>query len=213
MKKIVVLCLEFGLLFIAMPLAVYYRLAPNAPIPFLLVLAFFAWLYLRRDPTFNRVHFVGARDARQQIEPVVVRSALACSFLGMAVWRFAPELLFSMVRRAPLLWAMAMLLYPLLSVYPQELIFRAYFFQRYRPLFGVGWPMITASALAFGFVHIIFGNWIAVVLSLAGGFLFAITYHDSGSMLLACLEHAFYGNFIFTIGLGEFFYHGTARLG
>ena len=212
MKKIVILCFEFGLLCVALPLAIYYRVAPNAPIPILVVLAFGAWLYLRRDPTFDRVHLIGPRLARQRIEPVIVRSALACSILGMAVWRFASQLLLSLVHRAPLVWLMIMVLYPLLSVYPQELIFRAYFFQRYRPLFGTGWTMITASAVAFGFVHIIFGNWIAVVLTLVGGFLFALTYHESGSMLLACLEHAFYGNFIFTIGLGQFFYHGT-RLG
>jgi uncharacterized protein len=107
------------------------------------------------------------------------------------------------------LWAIVMLLYPLLSVYPQELIFRAYFFHRYQALFGAGWTMIAASALAFGFVHIAFGNWISVVLSTIGGFLFALTYHQSGSLFLACLEHAFFGNFIFTIGLGQFFYHGT----
>ncbi|HXB22539.1 MAG TPA: hypothetical protein VNV88_14225 [Candidatus Solibacter sp.] len=47
--------------------------------------------------------------------------------------------------------------------------------------------------------------------STIGGLLFALTYQQSGSLLLACIEHAIFGNFIFTIGLGQFFYHG-ARL-
>jgi membrane protease YdiL (CAAX protease family) len=119
--------------------------------------------------------------------------------------------LFTFVKAAPAFWALVMFLYPLLSVYPQELIFRAYFFERYQPLFGAGWVMVAASALAFGFMHIALGNWLSVVLSAIGGFLFAMTYHQSGSLVLACIEHAIFGNFIFTIGLGQFFYHG-ARL-
>ena len=104
-----------------------------------------------------------------------------------------------------------MVLYPLLSVYPQELFFRAFFFHRYRRLFGQGMATVVASALLFGFVHIVFGNWISILLSSVGGMLFARTYFHSGSLALTCIEHALYGNFIFTIGLGEFFFHGTRR--
>jgi membrane protease YdiL (CAAX protease family) len=104
-----------------------------------------------------------------------------------------------------------MLLYPLVSVYPQELLYRAFFFHRYQPLFGSGWIMLLASACAFGFVHILFANWLAVGLCFVGGLLFAFTYQKSGSLLLTCIDHALFGNFIFTIGLGQFFYHG-ARL-
>jgi membrane protease YdiL (CAAX protease family) len=100
-----------------------------------------------------------------------------------------------------------MLLYPLLSVYPQELLYRGFFFHRYAPLFGSGRGMLLASALSFGFVHIIFRNTLAVFLCVSGGLLFALTYNQSGSLLLACLEHALFGNFLFTIGLGQFFYH------
>jgi len=104
-----------------------------------------------------------------------------------------------------------MLLYPLLSVYPQELLYRAFFFHRYQPLFGSGWRMLLASAFAFGFAHVILGNWISVVLCLIGGLLFALTCQHSGSLLLTCLDHALFGNFIFTVGLGQFFYHGWRR--
>jgi membrane protease YdiL (CAAX protease family) len=49
------------------------------------------------------------------------------------------------------------------------------------------------------------------VLCLIGGLLFALTYQHSGSLLLTCLDHALFGNFIFTVGLGQFFYHGSRR--
>jgi membrane protease YdiL (CAAX protease family) len=68
--------------------------------------------------------------------------------------------------------------------------------------------MIAASSLAFSFVHIIFGNWLAVGLCCLGGLLFSLTYQRSGSLLLASIDHALFGNFIL-LGLGSFF--TTAR--
>jgi len=129
--------------------------------------------------------------------------------LGIAVYFLAPQLLFSFIKSSPKLWALIIIFYPLVSVYLQELIYRAFFFHRYQALFGRGWGMLLASALAFGFVHIIFRNWLAVGLCAIGGFLFSFTYQISGSLLLACLDHTIFGNFLFTIGLGQFFYHGS----
>jgi hypothetical protein len=43
-----------------------------------------------------------------------------------------------------------------------------------------------------------------------GGLLFSWSYQQSGSLALTCIEHALFGNFLFTAGLGEFFYHGAA---
>ncbi len=103
-----------------------------------------------------------------------------------------------------------MLLYPLLSVWPQEVIYRRFLRRRYAPLFGAGTGFIIASALAFGFAHILFLNWVAVALTLAGGALFARSYVGHGSLFLACFEHSLYGCLIFTIGLGNFFFTGAA---
>ena len=143
-----------------------------------------------------------------QLVPVLLRDTILLILLGLAVRIFAPEFLFSLVRRQPLFWALIMLLYPLLSVCPQEFLYRTFFFQRYQPLFGSGRGMLAASSLAFSFVHIIFGNWLAVGLCCLGGLLFSLTYQRSGSLLLASIDHALFGNFIFTIGLGQFFHHG-----
>ncbi len=209
MLRLVLLSMEFSALFVGVPLLIYYRLLPNLPIPYLLFAALAVFLILRSDPSFNSSHLVSWNNVRSQLLPLLLRDALFLAFLGLAVRVFAPQLLFSFLKRAPGFWALVMLLYPLVSVYPQELIYRAFFFHRYAPLFGSGLLMIAASAFAFGFVHIIFGNWLAVILCIIGGFLFSLTYQHSGSLLLACLDHALFGNFIFTIGLGHFFYHGS----
>jgi membrane protease YdiL (CAAX protease family) len=65
------------------------------------------------------------------------------------------------------------------------------------------------NAFCFGYMHIIFHNWVAVVLTIIGGFLFAVTYNKTRSTLLVSIEHSLFGCLIFTIGLGEFFYKGT----
>jgi uncharacterized protein len=209
MPNLLLLALEFLLIFFGAPLLIFYRVVPNLPILYLLIAGSAAFFFLRHDPAFHSAQLFSLSSIASNLPRLLLRDAVLLILLGLAVRLFAPHLLFSFVKRAPAFWVLVMLLYPLLSVYPQELLYRAFFFHRYQPLFGLGWAMLVASACAFGFVHIIFGNWISVVLCVIGGFLFALTYQHSGSLLLTCIDHALFGNFIFTIGLGQFFYHGS----
>ena len=202
------LALEFTAFFVIPPLLISLRVIPNLPIPYLLLAAVAGLLILRRNPAVRSATLLSWRGIWPQLAPVLLRDTILLILLGLAVRIFAPEFLFSLIRRQPLFWAMIMLLYPLLSVCPQEFLYRAFFFERYQPLFGSGRGMIAASSLAFSFVHIIFGNWLAVGLCGLGGLLFSLTYQRSGSLLLASIDHALFGNFIFTIGLGQFFHHG-----
>jgi uncharacterized protein len=211
MVRLGIVVVEFAVIFVLVPLLIYKRVLPNLPIPFLLVVALGAFLQLRRKKAFEPSTLWNAEAAWRHWPSVLAQDLALIAVLGVLVWQLRTDLLFSLPRRSPVLWAAIMILYPILSGYPQELLFRAYFFQRYAAIFGRGWGIVAASALAFGFVHIIFGSWISVVLSAIGGLLFALTYMKSGSLLLTCMEHALFGNFIFTIGLGQFFYHGARR--
>jgi membrane protease YdiL (CAAX protease family) len=69
--------------------------------------------------------------------------------------------------------------------------------------------MILASAVVFAFLHIVFRNWLAVALTFVGGLLFAASYAETGSLATSSFEHALYGCWLFTVGLGQYFYHGT----
>jgi membrane protease YdiL (CAAX protease family) len=209
MLRILLLSSEFLVVFAALPLLIYFRKLPNLPIPYLLVVSLISFLLLRSDPNFNLKLLTAWGNYRPFLPSILIRDAICLAGLAAAVYFFAPQFLFSLIRRSPALWLAIFILYPLLSVYPQELLYRAFFFHRYQPLFGSGWGMLLASGLAFGFVHIILRNWLALVLCVIGGFLFSWTYLSSGSFLLACLDHAIFGNFLFTIGLGQFFYHGS----
>jgi len=119
---------------------------------------------------------------------------------------FTPGRFLNFPRERPWLWLAVMVLYPVLSVFPQELFYRVYFFRQFRSLFGDRWGMVIASLVAFSWVHIIFRNPYAIGLTAVGGYYFADTYRRSGSLRLVCTEHALYGCLVFTVGLGEFFY-------
>lgn len=208
MKRTALLAIEFLLLFVAVPLLLVTKWAPAGPIPVLLLASLAVYVYLRRDRSFDPKWLTNWDDARQILWPVLLRSAALVLLLGAVVAFFARDRMFQFLKQAPWLWAGVMILYPVLSVYPQELIFRAFFFQRYRTLFTRAATQVLASAAAFGFVHVVYGNWLAVGLSFLGGLLFAITYLRTKSLLLVALEHAVFGNFIFTVGLGDYFGQG-----
>lgn len=188
-----------------------YALAgsPGSPIPFLLVGAIGAYVYLRRQPTFERRDLTRASAVPAALPAILVGWGVAAA-VGVAVLAVArPEQLFDLPREEPLIWAIVVVFYPLLSVYPQELIYRAFLLRRYAPLLGNGAWAAAASAVAFGFAHVIFGNVLSVLLTLAGGWLFARRYQKSRSLLAASVEHALYGVLAFTIGFGDLFYHGA----
>lgn len=83
-------------------------------------------------------------------------------------------------------------------------------FDRYKTAFSPR-VLVLVSGVGFGFAHIVFGNWVAPVLCVIGGIMFAQTYARTRSLALVSLEHALYGDFIFTLGLGRYFYHGAVH--
>jgi len=98
------------------------------------------------------------------------------------------------------------LLYPFFSALPQELIFREFFFYRYRSLFPNPQVLIAVNVVVFAFAHVYFMNWIVIVFTLVGGALFALTYQQTRSLLVVTLEHSIYGLVILSSGLWEYFY-------
>ena len=148
------------------------------------------------------------RGSAQGWREMLRRFVLCGAALTLATWLLAPGLFLSLPLHRPRFWALIMLLYPLLSVWPQEIIFRRFLFARYEPIFGRA--TVAVSALAFGYAHIIFLNAWAVLLTLAGGWLFARSYAATRSLTFSGVEHALYGCLVFTIGLGQYFYTGAA---
>jgi hypothetical protein len=119
-------------------------------------------------------------------------------------------LFLSLPRRAPPFWAIIMVFYPIVSAFPQELIYRTLFFHRFGTLFGNRRVLAAAvNGALFGFAHIMFGSWISVVLSALLGFVIAWRYARARSFWGAWFEHALYGDLVFTVGLGRYFFTGN----
>lgn len=204
------LAVEFGVLFFGLVGGYALLGSPGGPIPPLVVLGGLAFWWLRRQPGFDRAGLTRPAALRAALPSILLLWAAVAVAGVVTVAVLDPGDLFDMPREQPLLWLAIVVFYPLLSVYPQELIFRAFLLHRYAPVFGDGRAAAGASAVAFGFAHIIFGTLASVLLTLAGGWLFARRYQRTRSLLTASVEHALYGVLAFTIGLGALFYHGAA---
>jgi len=201
---------EFVVLFFAVPgLAAVDLLPGKAVFPLLFVGCGICLTMLLLDRRFRRRQLWNFRAVERQWKAVVLPFVIGAALLTVWTLAFDRDLLLRLPREKPGLWLMIMCFYPLVSVYPQEVIYRAFVFHRYRRLFPQAWMRIAASAVAFGWVHVLFYNAFAVVLTLLGGVLFAWTYERSRSLLAVSIEHALYGCYLFTIGLGWYFYSGS----
>lgn len=202
------LAAEFLLIFGALPLAASIPSLGLPHLPTLLAVAAACVLVLRRDKTFDRRRLWNGAAAVAAGGDVGRRAFAALIAVVAIVAALYPDRLLDLPRERPLVWAALVAHYPLLSAYPQEILYRAFLMHRYRPIFGDGKLMVAASAIAFSFLHVVFMNWPALVLSLPAGALLALTYRRTGSLAAATLEHAAYGIVVFTFGLGKFFLAG-----
>ena len=134
---------------------------------------------------------------------------VAVQLIGIAIlttiymWFVDKSNLFVVILNKPLLWMAILFIYSLFSVYPQELIYRTFFFQRYRNLFKSEALFIVVNAALFSLAHIFFRNGLVMILTFVGGILFALTFKKTKSTLIVSIEHAIYGCWLFTVGMGS----------
>ena len=201
---------ELLILTIGLPAMLYWVLPPRMILPLIWSVSLYClYVYKALEHIDMRIRW-GVEDVTlHNMLPLLKRFLISASMLTSLTLLFEPHLLFSFMRHNFALWMMIMVAYPLLSVVPQEIIFRVFFFSRYKSIFTQKRLMIIASGLTFGLAHVVFHNWVAPVLCSIGGLMFAQTYARHRSLLLVTLEHALYGDFLFTVGLGHYFYHGS----
>jgi len=205
------LWVEFLALFGLLPALFCFR-SIHVPLPLLLLsAAAVCLLILSRDRSFNRDQLWNLPAFWRGLPAVLGLWLIGAALFAAAVLIFAPDRYLEFPRQRPALWLAVMILYPLLSVYPQNIVYRVFIFHRYATLFASRAALIWASACAFCFGHIIFQNWLALALTLIGGLIFARTYNRSRSCLLVSFEHALYGCLVFTIGMGQSLYLAAVR--
>ncbi len=208
-RKRALLGLEFFLIFLLLPCVLYFKATRLNVHIALWCTSLYALVQLTHSPSFSwrsLWHGSGWSPRRQKI--ALLRLGVGSFGILLLTLVLVPDHLFSFPLQRPIFWAAVMVLYPLLSVIPQEFVLRSFFFRRYLLLFPQPWMIVAASAFCFGFVHIVLRNPVAPVLTILAGFVFAQSYSQHRSLKWVAIEHAAYGCVLFTIGLGTYFLVG-----
>jgi len=199
------LAIEFIVVYIVIPSAIFLRFITLNRIAILIILCATSVVFLASEPEFSIKTLLRTKIKKGQILWVLKRFLLSVPALLLLGMILVPDDLFTVPGKDPLFWTGGSVIYILLSVIPQEILYRVFFFHRYRKLFPGKGLLLFASTVVFSFVHIIYLNLVAVALTLAGGYFFSKTYQETDSFLLTVIEHSIYGCFLFALGLGPAF--------
>ena len=210
MFKRVYLMIEFWVLCLLIPTLIIVNTWAPMMFTFLWGAALYAFfIYRRHFFTTWRAFWSWESVTWDNLKPILIRWGLASlGMYGFMVW-YDPDRLFGIFYRSPEFIPFLMVAYPVLSALPQEFIFCSFFFKRYEHYFGSGRAMVIASALVFAYAHVLYINPVAPTLGLLAGLIFADTYAKTKSLALVTIEHGLYGNSLFLIGLGWYFYSGS----
>jgi membrane protease YdiL (CAAX protease family) len=203
--------LEFTLIFILLPIlgfSLRHHLA-NWLFPALIILMSVCGMLLLSDPHFKRFRLTSLGQFSAVKKRLFSFFFLGALFSGMFYGIIHQENWFSLPRNSFNDWLLLLLLYPVLSVIPQELIFRTYFFHRYKHIMPNKSVRIIVSATVFALAHIVYANLIAVGLAFLGGLLFSYTYAQSRSTFVCVIEHSLWGIWMFTLGVGSYLDSGA----
>lgn len=193
---------EFFIIFILIPVS----FAVSYPIWIKMILGIVGFLYvifvlLRVEKnTFKIASNINWKTFRKHI---LIQLLIIVMLTVIYMWFIDRDNLFIVLMNKPLFWCMILFIYSFFSVYPQELIYRTFFFQRYRALFKSETLFIVLNASVFSLAHIFFRNGLVMIMTFIGGILFALTFKKTKSTLLVSIEHAIYGCWLFTVGMGE----------
>lgn len=134
---------------------------------------------------------------------VFLRFLILITISTALMYFFNSEKLFIVLKTNIWFWLMLSAFYSIFSVYPQEFLYRSFFFARYSNLVKNPAWFIVINAVVFSLAHVGFKNLLVLALTFIGGVVFAITYSKTKSLLFTSIEHAIYGGWLFTVGAGE----------
>jgi len=196
------LAVELFVLFIALPLSLLlpydFRIKATS---ILIAFIYLIVVLFRKTPVRLRL--------KKGIDWVSFWKATGIKFIGIAiitsiyVYIMDASALFCVPLNKPDLWVTILFIYTFLSVWPQEVIYRTFFFERYQSIFTNKKVFIFVNAIVFSMAHLFLRNTLVTVLTFIGGLLFAYTYTKTKSTTLVSIEHALYGNWLFTVGMGQ----------
>ena len=193
---------ELTLLFILIPCVLYFDIPGFIKAGFVLIgIAYVIRTVIKNQLIIRRSLYTLPLKSYWKV--IVIRFMLLIIFSTILMYSSDSEKLFIVIKTNPVMWLMVSIMYSVVSVYPQEFLYRSFFFSRYGLLFKNPYLLIAVNALLFSFAHILFKNLFVLIITLIGGLIFAITFFRTRSLLLTSMEHALYGSWLFTVGMGE----------
>ena len=132
---------EMAALYVALPMVLTLarlrvRTFPVISVLWIAALPVAVWLVRRRGFTPLAVLGIGGGAIpERRLAFTLARAVPAAAILIALMHRLHPEWLFSFVSTHPAFWIVVMFAYPVLSVVPQGVIYRAFFRERYAALF------------------------------------------------------------------------------
>lgn len=196
------LSIELFILFIAIPISLLLPYSFKIKGATILV-AFVYLLYILFAKTGIKFNIKKDINWRGFFKTTAIKFVVVALATAAYVYLMDPSKLFCVPRTDMQLFIGILCVYTFLSVWPQELIYRTFFFARYGQFFENKALLIFVNAIVFSLAHIFLQNTLVTVLTFIGGLLFAYTFSKTKSTTLVSIEHAFYGNWLFTVGLGE----------
>ncbi|MCC2615886.1 CPBP family intramembrane metalloprotease [Aestuariibacter halophilus] len=198
--------LELVGLFIVTPIAmvVWVDQLQGWLMPVLVTVGMVCFWLLWSDTTFKRFRLWRTEALGHDLRRMLWLFVPGAAVLMIGCLWLTPELFLSLPTQHTTFWLMTLLLYPIISVLPQEIIFRTYFFHRYKHILPDKRLRLLISTLSFALVHGVYGNSVAMLLSLLGGVLFGYRYLQTRSTLMVVIEHSVWGSFLFTVGFGVY---------
>jgi membrane protease YdiL (CAAX protease family) len=199
------LIIELTILYIAFPLFVAFNPWKIPLFLILLTAGIGVFLLLRYDKTFYNTLFINWKEGKTIIRQGLIIFFISTGVMIALIYLIDPDKAFYLIRYRWWFLIIISIFYPIFSVIPQSLIYRALFFHRYDKLFSNPYLKIVISAVFFSFAHILYKNWLVLLLAFVAGLIFSWHYYKSKSIAMNVIEHSLYGVCLFGSGLGYFF--------
>ena len=193
--------LEFFFIFLILPSAIFFL--DSSIIVFLTLYLVFtlSLVILYFDKSFS---FTSLRK-KIDWKFIIIFSLIFFSLSFFYVILVDKDLLFIFPKTNFELWLLVILIYPFLSVIPQEIVYRVFFFQRYFPNERSFYFLTLLNMIVFSYGHIVFNNVHAILITAIVSPIFTYAYLKK-SFFTCIVLHALGGQIIFTLGLGKYFF-------
>ena len=193
--------LEFFFIFLALPSIICFLDSTIIVFATLYLVFILSLVILYFDKTFSLVFLKKKIDWRFVSTFTFLFMCLGITYVLL----IDKKLLFIFPKTNFELWLVVIFVYPFLSVIPQEIIYRVFFFQRYFPKNNNFNFLMILNMIVFSYGHLVFNNVHAIFITAVVSPIFTFAYLKK-SFLTCVVLHSLGGQIIFTLGLGKYFY-------